>query len=381
MICLAGGSVAVIRDGSVCFEKKDIWFDPELNMILPPPSDTSDIKAEIIDCTGKYITPGFFDSHIHGGFGYDISNASAEGIVELSCRLAKCGISAFMPTTMTMPKDRIRKTLQAVSDAIVLLESTTGPHAEILGVHLEGPFLSAEKAGVQDKDHLMLPSIDLIHSLENDFPGLIRIIDVAPELEGAEEFCRNFADNYVLSAAHSAADYDTAMIFFANGGKSVTHMLNAMEPCLKRAPGIPGAAYDSEGTFVEVICDGIHVEPPVLRMIFDLFGDRVIAVSDCMSAAGMSDGTYELGGTEVTVKDGQAFNCDGKLAGSVTLLPEVAMRLRSAGISVDKILDAVIYAPYRRLDIETPTFGAGQPADINILDDDLKLVKVFSRGS
>ncbi|MBO4425657.1 MAG: amidohydrolase family protein [Clostridiales bacterium] len=383
MIRLTGGSVAVIRDGAVCFEKKDIWFDPELDLILPEPSDTTVIMVETIDCTGRFITPGLFDSHIHGCFGIDISGASAEDIVKMSSDLARCGISAFLPTTMTMSEDRIRKALQAVSDACDLLENTKGPHADILGVHLEGPFLRSDKAGVQDKDSLMPLSsgIDLIGSLEKDFPGLIKIIDIAPELEGADGFCRRYAGRYVLSAAHSAADYDTALKFFAEGGSSVTHMLNAMEPCLKRAPGIPGAAYDSKDVFVELICDGFHVEPPVLRMVFELFEGRVVAVSDCMSAAGMPDGKYDLGGAEVEVRGGRTYSgTDGKLAGSVTLVSEAAQRLYGYGIAREKIADALISAPYRRLDLEVPELVPGARANVIIMDEDMRITNVFSNG-
>ncbi len=367
MIRLAGGSVAVIRDGAVCFEKKDIWLDPGLNLIIQQPSDLSGIAVETVDCSGKFITPGFFDSHIHGCFGVDISDASAEDIVRMSEELAACGICAFLPTTMTLPEDRIREVLQAVSDAVDLLENMTAPHADIPGVHLEGPFLNPEQAA--------------IHSLEKDYPGLIKIIDIAPELDGADEFCREFAGRYVLSAAHTTADYGTALDFFARGGSSVTHMLNAMEPCLKRAPGIQGAAYDCSDVFVELICDGFHIEPPVLRMLFGLFEGRIVIVSDSMSAAGMPDGKYELGGAEVEVRNGRTYGgSDGRLAGSVTLVTEAAQKLYSYGIKRESILDALIYVPYKRLGMTPPMLLPGERADVNILAEDLRLVKVISGG-
>ena len=360
MIRLAGGSVAAIRDGAVCFEKRDIWFDPELNLILPEPSDTSGITVETTDCTGRYITPGLFDSHIHGCFGTDISDASSEDIVNMSQQLAACGVSAFLPTTMTMSEDDIRKALQAVSDAADIFENMAGPHAEILGVHLEGPFLSSARAGVQNKGALMLPSVSLIESLEKDYPGLIKIIDIAPELEGSEEFCSKL---------------------FKTGGTSVTHMLNAMEPCLKRAPGIPGAAYDSKGVYVEVICDGYHIEPPVLRMVFELFEGRVVVVSDSMSAAGMPDGKYDLGGSEVEVRGGRTYGgSDGRLAGSVTPVSEAMQRLYSFGIAREKIADALTAAPYRRLNMNVPELVPGEKANVIIMDEDMRITEVFSCG-
>ena len=361
------------------FEKRDLWFDPELNIILPEPVKDD---AETIDCAGMFITPGFFDSHIHGSFGTDISDSTPEDIVKMSCHLASQGISAFLPTTMTMSEERMRRALKAVLEACGILDDMTEPHARISGVHLEGPFLSGERAGVQDKSHMMLPSagIEFVRDLENEYPGLIKIIDIAPELEGAEEFCREFADKYVLSAAHTAADYKTAMKFFANGGTSVTHMLNAMESCLKRAPGIPGAAYDSKEVFAEVICDGEHIEPTVLRMLFELFAGRLIVVSDAMSAAGMPDGEYSLGGLEVKVKEGKAYNNEGKLAGSVTLVTEAAGRLYGYGIERETITEALTVTPYRRLRIAPPELVPGGRADINVFDAEMRPVKVFSCG-
>lgn len=381
MIRLAGGSVAAIRDGAVCFEKRDVWFDPALNLILPEPSDTSAVTVGTIDCTGRYITPGLFDSHIHGCFGTDISDAAPEDIVKMSYMLARSGVSAFLPTTMTMTEDKIRRALSAVSEACCILDNMTGPHAEIQGVHLEGPFLSPSRAGVQNREALMQPSVSLIENLEKDYPGLIRIIDIAPELEGSDEFCRELSGRYVLSAAHSAADYDTAMKFFRSGGTSVTHMLNAMEPCLKRAPGIPGAAYDSGDVYVEVICDGYHIEPPVLRMVFELFAGRTVIVSDSMSAAGMPDGKYDLGGAEVEVRDGRTYGApDGRLAGSVTLVSEAASGLYRSGIPREKILSALINAPYRRLKMKAPELVPGEKANVIIMDEDMRITEVFSCG-
>lgn len=380
MICLAGGSVCVIRDGEVCFEKKDIWFDPKLDLILPEPVKGS---VETVDCTGRYITPGFFDSHIHGCMGVDISDSKPEDIVNMSVYLAANGISAFLPTTMTMSEQGICKALRAVADAVAMLEDSSKPYSRILGVHLEGPFLSKEQAAAQDKECLMTPSagMDLTDRIEKEFPGLIKIIDIAPELDGTEDFCRRYKDRYVLSAAHSVADYDTAKRFFANGGSSVTHMLNAMEPCLKRSPGIPGAAYESEDVYAELICDGHHISPVVLKMLFGLFEGKAVVVSDAMSAAGMPDGDYCLGGAQIEVRDGRTYSkTDGRLAGSVTLVTEAAQRLYGYGVSREEIIASLTVTPYKRINLPMPELVPGNRADINIFDEDMRLVKVFSGG-
>ena len=290
------------------------------------------------------ITSGFIDTHIHGCFGEDTSDASPEGIVKMARELYKIGVSAFTPTTMTIPFDQIKRCFDSIARAKDILESSHEPYAKILGIHLEGPFLNPSRAGVQAESACAAPSdgIKFTESLESDYPGLLKIIDIAPELKGGMEYISHFKDKYVISLAHTDADYETACRAFEAGAKSVTHLLNAMNGCEKRAPGILGAVFDNPDVYSEIICDGIHIEPSVLRMLFKLLrDDRIIIVSDAMRGAGMPDGEYLLGPAKVQKREGRTyFGPHGGLAGSVTTVPEMAVRLNSFGIDRECIFAA-----------------------------------------
>ena len=299
--------------------------------------------------------PKFIDTHIHGAFGEDISDASCDGIVKMARRLPEFGVRAFCPTTMTISEDNIMRCFEAVSKASSKLKEEGGIYADILGIHLEGPFMSPNKAGVQNKDYCVSPKNagKIVDRIEKDYPGMLKIIDVAPELDGGIDFIREYSDRYIISLAHTEADYDTACEAFAAGAQSVTHLLNAMNTSTKRNPGILGALFDNKDIFAEVICDGIHISPPVLRMLFELIReDRIIVVSDSMRGAGMPDGEYKLADADVTVKGGRTYyGPGGNLAGSVTNMGQEASRLLSFGIGPEKIRLACVENPLSRLGI------------------------------
>lgn len=299
--------------------------------------------------------PLFVDTHIHGAFGEDVSDASYEGIVKMARRLPEFGVKAFCPTTMTISEDNIMRCFEAVAKARDALLDEGGLYADILGVHLEGPFMSPNKAGVQNRDFCIAPvaADKVVDRIESSYPGLLKIIDVAPELDGGIDFIKEYSGKYVISLAHTEADYDTACEAFAAGAVSVTHILNAMNSCTKRNPGVLGAVFDNKDVYAEVICDGIHIEPPVLRMLFAMLpADRIIVVSDSMRGAGMPDGTYKLADADVTVKDGRTYYGEGgNLAGSVTNMRQEASRLLSFGIDPVKIRLACVENPLSRLGI------------------------------
>ncbi len=297
----------------------------------------------------------FIDTHIHGAFGEDVSDASVDGIVKIARNLPSFGVKAFCPTTMTISVDNILRCFEAVSKAYDRLIEEGGSYANILGIHLEGPFMSPNKAGVQNKDYCISPDKagPVIDKIETSFPGLLKIIDVAPELDGGMDFIKQYSDSYVVSLAHTDADYDIACEAFASGAKSVTHILNAMNSCSKRDPGVLGAVFDNKDIYCEIICDGLHISPPVLRMLFKLLPeDRIIVVSDSMRGAGMPDGIYKLADADVMVKDGRTYyGPGGNLAGSVTNMKEEASRLISFGIEPSLIQKACVNNPLSRLNI------------------------------
>ena len=338
-----------------------------------------------MDC---YITPGFVDTHIHGAFGCDVCDLNAESIITISKGLVQKGISAFCPTTMTISLDKIYQALEAVNEAKKVLENSSEPHADILGVHLEGPFLNPSKCGVQNVSDSILPSCaeDIILEIENRFPGLVKIIDIAPELEGGLDLVRKFSDKYVFSIAHSDADYEIATKAFENGCKSVTHVLNAMNPMLKRNPGILGSAIDNDA-FIEVIADGHHIHNSYLKLLYsELLENRIITVSDSMRGASMPNGFYDLGGVEVEVKNGRTyFGKDGNLAGSVTNLTEEFSNLISANITGNRIVNSMTVNPLKRLGLFNgfdylDLIDIGCKANFNIFNKDAKMIGVINRG-
>lgn len=296
--------------------------------------------------------PIFIDTHIHGAFGEDVSDASSEGIIKMAKRLPEFGVTAFCPTTMTISEDNIMRCFEAVCEARETLE-VESDCASILGVHLEGPFMSPNKAGVQNSDLCVSPNDAgrIVDRIEKAFPGILKIIDIAPELDGAMDFIREYSSKYVISLAHTEADYDTACEAFAAGAQSVTHILNAMNPCTKRDPGVLGAVFDNKDVYAEIICDGLHISPPVLRMLFAMLPEeRIIVVSDSMRGAGMPDGCYKLADADVTVKNGRTYYGEGgNLAGSVTNMREEASRLISFGIDPRKVRLACVENPLCRL--------------------------------
>ncbi len=370
----------VIRNGTVIEPGKgeriaDVFIDDETGIVTDVPCG-----GEVIDATGMYVTPGFIDTHIHGSFGADTSDGSLEKIITMCERLPEFGVAAFCPTTMTESESVIDSALHAVSEARKL-PGRGG--ALILGVHLEGPFMSPEMAGVQDAASCISPAdaAPVIDRFESRYPGLIRIIDVAPELEGGIDLIRLMADRYVMSLAHTSAGYDKAIEAFDAGATSVTHILNAMNAMGKRSPGVPGAVFDRNDVFVEMICDGIHIAPPIIRMMFKMIPeDRMIVVSDAMRGAGMPDGIYKLAEADVEVRGGRTYyGPEGGLAGSVTNLAQEAARLYSYGIDRETIIKAMTVNPLRRLGIDPCETGLGtlmpgKARSVNILDDELHLV-------
>lgn len=352
----------------------NIYIDDATGLI----SD-EDNGGEVVDANGCYITPGFIDTHIHGCFGSDTSDCSVDAINNMSKRLPEFGVAAFCPTTMTTTVDVINKAFDSVSKANPI-------GAKLLGIHLEGPFMSPAMGGVQTPDLCIPPckAQSIIDELESSYPGLMRIIDVAPELDGGIELIRNNSQRYVMSLAHTEAGYDVACEAFDNGACSVTHILNAMTSFGKRFPGVPGAAFD-KNAYVEIICDGYHIEPSMLRMLFAMYDEgKIIIVSDAMRGAGMPDGEYYLADTKVTVKGGRTyFGPNGNLAGSVTNIAQEVSRLISFGVPVSKVIKAATLNPLARLGIDSAELGLGRvdigyKGFVNVWDKDWNLIKVIN---
>ena len=352
------------------FTKGDILFRETIKAVG---AVERDYLEESFDARGGYVIPGLVDIHTHGAAGEDFSDGSLDGLHRLSEFYAAHGVTSFLATTMTLPEQNLSDAMHAVRAG----RNLRG--AKCAGVHLEGPFLSDKKKGAQAGEHLRLPDIELFHRLNDACDGKVRMITVAPELEGVLVFIRAASRVCTVSLGHSASDYSTAMAAFDAGASHVTHLFNGMSPFLHREPGIVGAAFDS-GASVELICDGFHIHPSVMRAMFRLFGKKVNLISDSIRCTGMPEGNYELGGQPVSVKEGRVTMSDGTLAGSsITLLDAVRNAVRF-GIPLKDAVYAASTAPAKAIGLNAGKIEVGLPADLVVLDKDLNLLAVFVNG-
>ena len=295
----------------VIVEDKILLFDTKIIDIVDDMmiSDSDDI--EIIDAKGMYVSAGFIDLHIHGSGDADVMDATPEALETLSTTLLQTGTTSFLATTMTMSTQDIDNALQNIQNHA---QNVTG--ANILGVHLEGPFINVSKHGAQDKKYVQAPHFELIEN----YMDSVKMITLAPEVEGSENFIKQMRADYphvILSAGHSDISYDDAMQSFQWGVSHVTHLFNAMPSYHHRKPGLVGATFDSDVT-CDIIADLVHTHPSTLELVHKVKGDKLILITDAMRAGCMKCGTYDLGGRKVEVSaEGKALLEDGTLAGSV----------------------------------------------------------------
>lgn len=339
--------------------------------------------AQNLDASGCYVLPLLIDLHIHGYAGADVGSAEPAELERMARALLMQGVGAFCPTTMTLPEAR----LAAVCRCTAAYCKEQHPGAQAAGVHLEGPFLARERRGSHDEALLQNPDPELLRRLQKAGEGGVRLMTLAPELPGALPLIQMAVKQGVrVSLGHTQADYDTAQAALRAGAAQCTHLLNAMTPFGHRAPGVMGAAFDAPDTMVELICDGIHVHPAMVRAIFRLFGlERVLLVSDALPAAGMPEGTYRLGSQEITVHHGRAV-LSGKpetLAGSVCGLMECLRRAVSFGIPLADAVRAASWNPACALGLETRmgSLRPGQEAGAVLLErETLEIRAVVAHG-
>lgn len=335
---------------------------------------------EAFDARGCYVIPGLIDLHFHGCMGHDFCEGTHEAFHALCCYEASRGVTAVCPATMTFPEEKLSQVMTQVASF------KPAPHeSALVGINMEGPFISHGKIGAQNPAYVQPCDASMIRRLQTLSGGLIKLVDIAPEQEGALEFIREMHDEVRISVAHTCADYQQAHDAFAAGARHVTHLCNAMPPLLHRAPGPIAAAFDAPQVSVELICDGVHIHPAMVRCMFGLFGDdRVILVSDTMEATGLADGSYELGGQQVLVQGREARLATGALAGSVSDLMTCLQRaVRDMHVPLESALKAATENPARALglDNERGFIKAGYAADFVVLDKDLEIKQVFIRGN
>ena len=337
-------------------------------------------QADTVDLHGAYVIPGLIDVHNHGNSGADFSDGDYDGLVKMAEYLAKNGVTSFAPASMTLPYDVLAK---AFATARRLADKAPEGASALRGIQMEGPFFSEKKKGAQNGAYLRDPDFAAFSKLYHDCGGLVRIVDVAPELSGACEFIRQAKELCTVSIAHTDANYDEAHAAVEAGVTHLTHLFNAMPALHHRKPGVIGAAAEADQVSAEIISDGQHVHPSAVRLAFRLFGaERMVLISDALRCCGMPDGEYELGGQAVFLKGGVARLADGTIAGSATNLYDCMLRAISFGIAKEDAVRAATWNPARQigcLDV-VGSIADGKRADFVVCDENLTRKAVWLAG-
>lgn len=335
----------------------------------------------VTDAAGNYVIPGLTDIHFHGCMGSDCCDGTVEAFQTIARYELSQGITSITPATMTMSEEVLSEICRA---AKTYRDTADENAADFCGLYMEGPFINAAKKGAQNEKYITPADTAMLNRLQDLSDNMLRTVAIAPETAGAMDFIRENNSRVNISIAHTAADYDTAKEAIACGASQLTHTYNAMPPFSHRAPGPIGAAADDEHCRAELICDGIHIHPAVVRTTFKTFGDdRIIFISDSMRAAGLADGQYDLGGQNVTVKGNLAVLEDGTIAGSVTNLMDcVRTAVHDMGIPFASAVKCAAVNPAKAVGIYD-AYGSltpGKFANIVILDKNLDIKTVLHHG-
>lgn len=352
-----------------------ILFDKKIIAVCERNALSAEQVSEVIDAEGRFLSAGFIDIHIHGCAGMDTMDEDEKSLETISRNLTSTGVTAFLPTTMTMPENRIEQALKNVRKA---MQEQSG--AEILGCHLEGPFINKNAKGAHDETYIIEPYFNFIES----YSEIVKIVTLAPEIPGSELFIKKCREsNIIVSVGHTQATYDQAMEAVRNGAQLFTHTFNAMAPLHHRNPGAVGAALDSEAS-CELIVDNIHVHPAVQRIVLKSKGtERVILITDAMMACLMAEGVYNLGGQQVTVKGNEVRLANGHLAGSIlTLNRAVRNVMHNTGLDIQDAVRMVTENPAKLLGIDNRKgrIAAGMDADLTLFDGDMNIHGTYVKG-
>lgn len=334
---------------------------------------------EIFDATDCYVIPGFVDVHIHGAYGSDFCDNSENDINTIAKYLVSQGVTSFLGTTMAFDEPILTDIFRTANP---FFNKVIDGQATLRGVNMEGPFFNKAKKGAQAEKYIVDPDYGMFERLFEVSGKNIRLLDIAPELPNALEFIEKASKLCHISIAHTSANYDEAVAAFEHGADHVTHLFNAMPPMAHRDPGVVGAAQD-RARYVEIISDGVHLHPAVVRTVFRLFGDdRVCLISDAMRACGMPDGEYSLGGQKVFMNGGKATLEDGTIAGSATNVADCVRRAVSFGVKLETAVKAATINPAKSADLydTVGSLAVGKQADVVVLDKDLNLKLVVLAG-
>lgn len=364
----------VFSDGCRFVEKDLVIRDGRIVFGAAPQEN-----EEIIDAQGAYALPGLVDIHFHGAVGHDFCDADEAGLQAIADFEASKGVLAICPATMTFDEE----ILNGIMDVAAAHKNERG--ADLVGINMEGPYISPRKVGAQNPKYVMAADADMFRRLQARSGGLIRLVDIAPEEPGNLDFIRECHNEVRISIAHTCTDYETAKEAFAAGASHMTHLYNAMPGITHREPG-PIIAALEEGAEVELITDGVHIHPAMVRFTFNTFGDdHVILIADSMMACGLPDGQYSLGGQAVTVRGPRATLTEhpDTIAGSATCLYDCMKHaVMQMGVPLASAVRAASLNPARSIGIEAD-YGSLEPGrwgNVILADDQLNIVKVIRKG-
>ncbi len=335
------------------------------------------LDCDVIDLEGKMILPGFINIHTHGAVGYNVANADAEAYQKIGRFWASNGTTSYLMAPATYLKEDLKKYVSIIRECIE--NKTSG--AKLLGINMEGPYLSEKYKGAHRAEWLRSPKEVDFDEVNEAAGGHIMLTTVAPEIDGAIEFIKKYKDKVKISLGHTGADYEACKAAFEAGATQITHIFNAMPPIHHRNLSLISAAFES-GAMAEIVCDGLHIDKSVVMMAYKIFGaDRLIVINDSVMAAGLPDGVYSECGEEIIVRDGIARQKNGTISGGTATIHQCVKNLISWGVPMEEAVKMASYNPAKALNISGKgLIKEGYDADFIVVDEDLTILEVYISG-